>query len=159
MHTACCCDSLQAMDELDRAILAELADDARIPMTRLAERVHLSRAHLYRRVDALHESGVIRGFSVDVDPQAAGLDAAALVLLQTDQARWADVQQALRAMPQVQFAAATTGEVDVAALVRASSVEELRDVVLSRLASLDVVERVTTLVVLDELVPPRPVLP
>lgn len=147
------------MDQIDLEILGKLVRDSRLSMTQLARQVHLSRAHVYRRVEALREAGVIRRFSADIDPQQAGLPVSALVLLQTQQDRWHELHDAVQAMPHVQYAAATTGDFDLGILVRAESVDSLRDVVLGRFALLDAVRSTRTLVVLDELIPPRPVLP
>lgn len=128
-------------------------------MTELGERVHLSRAHVYRRVEALRTVGVLRGISADIDPARVGLAVSALVLLQTIQERWREVHDAVQAMPSVQYAAATAGEFDMVVLVRTASVEALRDVVLGRFALLEGVRSSRTLVVLEELMSLRPVLP
>jgi len=56
------------LDDTDRRILDELAVDGRMSMRTLADRLHVSRANAYARVDRLQKSGVIRGFRADVDP-------------------------------------------------------------------------------------------
>jgi DNA-binding Lrp family transcriptional regulator len=60
------------MDTIDRAILRELERDGRLPNVELAERVRLSPSPCLRRVRALEESGVIRGYHADLDPAAVG---------------------------------------------------------------------------------------
>jgi DNA-binding Lrp family transcriptional regulator len=60
------------MDHIDRAILAELSRDARIANVELAARVNLSPSPCLRRVRALEEAGIIRGYHADVDPAAVG---------------------------------------------------------------------------------------
>lgn len=147
------------MDATDRAILSELADDARLSMSDLAERVSLSRAHAYRRVEALRVAGVLRGFTIDVDYKLAELSVGAVVLVETVQDRWEAVHEMVRAMPGVQYAAATTGGYDMALIVRAESVDELRETVLGRLALDEGVRSTRTLVVLEEIQSIRVVLP
>ena len=118
------------LEDVDRAILKELARNSRISMAELGKRVHLSRAHVYRRVEALRNGGVIRGFSLDVDASAAGAAVAAVVLFEAKQQSWDELHDLVRRMPQVQYAAATSGECDLALIVRAESLSGLRDIVL-----------------------------
>ena len=42
-----------AVDDVDRQILRELTVDGRLPMRELAERIHISRANAYTRVDPI----------------------------------------------------------------------------------------------------------
>ncbi|HET8951374.1 MAG TPA: Lrp/AsnC family transcriptional regulator [Solirubrobacteraceae bacterium] len=60
------------MDATDRAIIDELRRDARIANVELAERVSLSPSACLRRVRALEQSGVIRGYHAEIDPDALG---------------------------------------------------------------------------------------
>ena len=60
------------MDRIDRAILRELQNDARLPNTALAERVGLSDSACLRRVRRLEQSGVIRGYVALVDETLVG---------------------------------------------------------------------------------------
>ena len=60
------------MDRIDRAIIGELRRDARLPNVELAERISLSPSACLRRVRALEQAGVIRGYHADIDPAADG---------------------------------------------------------------------------------------
>lgn len=60
------------MDSVDRAIIAELMRDGRLSNVELAARVNLSPSPCLRRVRALEESGVIRGYHADIEPAAIG---------------------------------------------------------------------------------------
>lgn len=67
------------MDEIDRRIIAELQIDGRISATDLSDRVDLSLSATSERLRRLRSSGVISGFTVAVDPTAAGRPIQALV--------------------------------------------------------------------------------
>jgi Lrp/AsnC family transcriptional regulator, leucine-responsive regulatory protein len=67
------------LDAIDRKILGELQDDARIANVALADAVGLSPAPCLRRVRALEESGVIRKHVTLVDPAAVGLSVSVFV--------------------------------------------------------------------------------
>ena len=58
---------MRGLDETDREILALLLDDARRPYSELAEAVDLSAPAVSDRVERLHDIGLIRRFTLDVD--------------------------------------------------------------------------------------------
>ncbi|WP_427871128.1 Lrp/AsnC family transcriptional regulator [Leucobacter luti] len=60
------------MDALDRAIIAELAEDGRLSNVELAARIGLTPGPCLRRVQRLESEGVIRGYRAIVDPDAVG---------------------------------------------------------------------------------------
>lgn len=60
------------MDRIDQAILDELRANARLSNVELAERINLSPSPCLRRVRALEQAGVIRGYHADIDPGAVG---------------------------------------------------------------------------------------
>ncbi|MFC4336574.1 Lrp/AsnC family transcriptional regulator [Salininema proteolyticum] len=60
------------MDEIDRAIIAELEQDGRISNVELADRVRLTPAPCLRRVQRLEADGVIRGYRAVIDPESVG---------------------------------------------------------------------------------------
>ena len=60
------------MDRLDRHILRILESDGRLPNAQLAERVGLSPSACLRRVQALEERGVIKGYRAVIDRTAMG---------------------------------------------------------------------------------------
>ncbi len=69
----------RGLDEIDRRILAELQDNARISNVDLAARVGLSPSPCLRRVRDLEESGVIRRYATLLDPAAVGLGVSVFV--------------------------------------------------------------------------------
>ena len=60
------------LDAIDRSILSQLQDDARLPNVTLADRVGLSPSACSRRVDALEKSGVVRGYHARLSSRALG---------------------------------------------------------------------------------------
>ena len=76
------------LDGVDMRILSELRDDGRISMAVLAERVNISRAGVYTRVQSLISTGVISGFSARVDPEKVGLGSCALVFVTVHPQAW-----------------------------------------------------------------------
>ena len=69
------------LDALDAANLRELAADARASYADVGAAVSLSAPAVKRRVDRLRERGVVRGFTVRLDPAALGWATEAFVEL------------------------------------------------------------------------------
>ena len=62
------------LDPIDRRILAELQADGRMTNVELASRVGISAPPCLRRVRALEESGLIRGYHADVNARDLGFE-------------------------------------------------------------------------------------
>src|SRR5262245_11120771 len=71
----------QVLDELGIRLLTALTEDPRQRVTELARRLGVSAPTVRERLARLEESGVIRGYRLDVDPAAVGLPVAAWVRL------------------------------------------------------------------------------
>jgi Lrp/AsnC family transcriptional regulator, leucine-responsive regulatory protein len=101
------------VDEIDRAILGRLRDDARLSFRDLGEAVGLSANAAAERVRRLVSSGTIRRFRAEIDPNAGGTRLAAFVDLRLATGTAADdFEAALRKMPGVVAASLTTGNFD-----------------------------------------------
>jgi DNA-binding Lrp family transcriptional regulator len=138
------------LDDTDRRILDELVVDGRMSMRTLADRLHVSRANAYARVDRLQKSGVIRGFRADVDPVASGLATTAYVTLNLRQADWRRIREQLQALPGIAHIGLVGGEFDVILLVRARDNEDLRRLVLDEIQGMEGVLTTRTLLVFEE---------
>ena len=67
------------IDRADRRLLLELSRHGRAANVELGQAVHLSASAVARRQRALEVSGVIRGYSADIDPAAFGLNTTVVV--------------------------------------------------------------------------------
>ena len=62
------------LDRIDRRILRDLQDSGRMTNVELAERAEISAPPGLRRVRALEEAGVIRGYHAELNPAALGFN-------------------------------------------------------------------------------------
>ena len=138
------------LDEVDRAIIAELLRDGRMSVRALSEHVHISRANAYARLARLADDGVITGFRVELAPQKAGLGTSAYVSLTIDQNAWRAVSARLRNIPYVEHFSLVGGDYDVLVLVRTPDNAALRHVVLERIQDVPGVRATRTWLVFDE---------
>jgi len=134
------------MDDLDRAILAELKANARTPYTEIAERVGTSEGTVRNRVEGMLDDGVIERFTVtartgnlramvEIDV-AVDVDARAL---SAEFAEWQDVD----------FVWQVGGERDVVLVVDAADTDRLNDII-SRARERSEVRDVVSRLILEE---------
>ena len=140
----------RSVDEVDRRLIDLLRDDGRLSVNELATRANVSRANAYQRLARLRDTGVIRGFTVDVDHRQLGDAVTAFVLLDIDQHAWREMGVKLMELPGVVYVGFTTGTFDLVMLVRVPDMHTLRDVVLERLQSMPEVRSTQTTFVLEE---------
>src|SRR5687768_17727792 len=63
---------METLDEMDARLIDLLREDASRPEKTLAARLGISIATVHRRREALVERGVIRRYTIEVDPSRAG---------------------------------------------------------------------------------------
>ena len=138
------------MDTIDRTLLDVLRADARISISELASRVGISRASAYARFTRLRETGVIRGFTVDVDHAALGLGLAAYVHVRIKQNSWKRFREKAWALEEAVHVALVAGDFDCVLLVRTRDAEHLRSLVLEKVQALPEVLATQTVLVFEE---------
>jgi DNA-binding Lrp family transcriptional regulator len=139
-----------ALDAIDRRILDLLSADGRASVREVAERARIGRATAYNRIQRLQSTGVIRGFTVVLDPRRAGAGLAAYVYIKIDQHAWRQLGGLVAELPGVEHVALVSGDFDLLVLVRVQDPSDLRDVVLERLHAIEGVTATQTTFVLDE---------
>lgn len=138
------------LDCVDRDILRMLQTDGRASVRSVAERVHVSRANAYARINRLIDDGVIRGFGARVDHERAGQGASAYITLKIVQNSWRTVRLQLRALPGATHLALVSGDFDVLLLVHTADNRSLRELVLTRIQAIPEVLSTRTLLVFEE---------
>jgi Lrp/AsnC family leucine-responsive transcriptional regulator len=98
------------LDETNRRILAELADDPRLSMSALGRRIGMSAPAVTERVQRLERLGVIRGYRLDVDPAALGYPIAAWVRVRPALGHGKIAEQIAARQPEVVECHKITGE-------------------------------------------------
>ncbi len=143
--------SSRQIDGVDRAVLAAVAQDARISLTDLAEKINVSRSTAHARLQRLRDENVITGFTATIDPHAVGLGVAALVFIDIEQHDWRTLRTDLAAIPGVEYLAMCAGRFDLMLIARAESIPALRDVLLEQIQRIAGVRSTESVVILDEI--------
>jgi Lrp/AsnC family transcriptional regulator, leucine-responsive regulatory protein len=118
-----------ALDALDTAILAALAQDARTPMRELAQKIGLSAPSTTERVRRLETAGVVEGYTVRVNPGAIGLPLAAILRIRPMPGELNRVADLLTAIPEITSCDRVTGDDCFIAKAQVPSVADLESLI------------------------------
>jgi Lrp/AsnC family transcriptional regulator len=113
-----------ALDDLDRNILAILQEDTTLALDEIARRVGASKTPVWNRIRKMRASGLIRGEVALLDPDKLGLESCFFVLIRTSQhdAAWLErFLNAVRSRPEVLEAHRLAGDVDYILKVRVAN--------------------------------------
>lgn len=121
------------MDEIDRNILEALAGDARLPLKQLAEVAGLSGPATADRLRRLEQRGVLRGYTVDIDPAALGYTLEAVVRIRPLPGQLHLVQQMIQETPEVVECDKITGDDCFVARLFVRSIGDI-DAILDRIS-------------------------
>jgi len=140
------------VDEIDRKLLEQLARDGRASYAAIGALVNLSATAVKRRVDRLRERGVVRGFTVVLDPELLGWSTEAFVEVYfRERTPPEEILATLRQFPEVLAAWTVTGDADALVHLRAADTRHLESVI-ERIRRRPGVQRSRSQVVLNRLI-------
>jgi Lrp/AsnC family leucine-responsive transcriptional regulator len=114
------------VEDIDRQIVHLLSQDGRMSFTDLGKATGLSTSAVHQRVRRLEQRGVIRGYTVVVDPQALGLSLTAFVsVTPLDPAAPDDVPERLAALPEIEACHSVAGVENYILKVRVAAPSDL----------------------------------
>jgi DNA-binding Lrp family transcriptional regulator len=124
------------LDQIDRRLLAELQDEGRVTNVELAQRVGLTAPPCLRRVRALEEMGVIRGYHAELDSAKLGfaITVFAMVSLKS-QAEDAlrQFEDHVRQLPEVRECHMLNGEIDFILKIVSRDLQSFQEFLTSKL--------------------------
>lgn len=123
------------MDDLDRNIIAQLAQDARLSVAVLARRLHVARSTIQSRLERLEGSGHIAGYTIRLGDAGREARIKASVLLTVEPRAQVATIARLRAIPEVERIHSTSGRVDLLLQLAAPTTADL-DAVLDQIGTL-----------------------
>lgn len=133
------------MDDLDLKILESIQTDSRKSFRDIAKEVESTAATVISRVEKMQDSGVIKGYSAEIDFSKLGYETTALINLQVDGDRGLkSIGEDFGKHPNIIFMAETTGETDVILIVKFKTREELKRLLKDELLKKDYVKKSST---------------
>ncbi|MDO5074058.1 putative AsnC-family transcriptional regulator [Neisseria animaloris] len=144
---------MKELDKTDRKILKILQQNARIPMTELAEKVGLSTTPVTERVRRLERENIITGYHAHLNPHALGQSLLVFVELKLRSKSgniFEDFRREVSMIPQVLECHLVSGEYDYLIKVRLPDMSAYRDMLGNILLQLPAAAESRSYVVMEE---------
>ncbi|AEM38110.1 transcriptional regulator, AsnC family [Pyrolobus fumarii 1A] len=138
------------LDEKDMVILAALSRNARVSYTELAKQLGISDVAVIKRIRRLEQLGVIKRYTIVVDPKALGYNVVSYTGIDVEPEHLLTVANELRKKEYVKMLAITSGDHDIMALIWARDSEELRRIH-EEISRMPGVKRICPAIVLETL--------
>ena len=125
------------LDLLDKKILRLIAGDARIPFLEVARSCNVSGAAIHQRIQKLTNLGILKGSQFIVDPEKVGYETCAYIgLYLQNPAKFDDVVEELKKIPEVVECHYTTGGFDMFIKIYARNNHHLLNIIHDKLQPL-----------------------
>jgi DNA-binding Lrp family transcriptional regulator len=124
------------IDELDRSILAILQEEGRVTNVELASRVGLTAPPCLRRMRALEESGVIKGYHAELDAGALGYGIMVFALVSLRSQAEDDLrafETHVATLPEIRECHMLNGEIDFILKIVAHDLQSFQNFLTSKL--------------------------
>ena len=106
------------LDDLDFQLLDLLYIDSRMKYAEMAEHLGVSVGSVHNRIKNLEERGIIKKFTVQLDPEKLGLDLTVIIEIQIEVSFLTEVNNDLQKFPQIISLYNITGGTDILAVAR-----------------------------------------
>jgi DNA-binding Lrp family transcriptional regulator len=136
------------MDDLDTAILRSLIKNSRITLSQMSKEIDVPDATISNRLKKL-EDDVIKRYTVILDWQKIGLDITTIIIIQTESEKHESVKEELSKLDEVSEVYSVSGEYDILIKLWAHDIEELNQVMNTKIRSVDGVEDLTEMIVME----------
>ncbi|WP_300266009.1 Lrp/AsnC family transcriptional regulator [Microbacterium sp.] len=145
---------MSPLDRVDLELLAILAEDPRITIVALAERLGLSRNTIQARMARLEQTGVFLSYERSFSPEVLGFPLQAFVSIGLRQVDLPRIVNELSRIPEVVQAHGLSGSIDILARVACRDARHLFDTD-ARILAIEGVERTETSLAMGEIIPFR----
>ncbi|MFN3458440.1 MAG: Lrp/AsnC family transcriptional regulator [Novosphingobium sp.] len=127
---------MATLDGIDRRLLAELQAEGRVTNVELAQRVGLTAPPCLRRVRALEDAGVIKGYHAELDASKLGfaITVFALVSLKSQaEESLRQFEDHMRTLPEVRECHMLNGEIDFILKIVSRDLQSFQEFLTSKL--------------------------
>ncbi len=124
------------MDKKDLKILEMLQENARMPYMEIARRLNLSEGTVRKRVLKMEESGIIKGYTVDIDPKQLGYGTIVLLGMDVEPKYFLSAARELSKMDCVRWVYTSTGDHSIMAEIWTKNTAELDRIVSEKISKI-----------------------
>jgi Lrp/AsnC family transcriptional regulator, regulator for asnA, asnC and gidA len=115
------------LDAKDKKLLNILQENGRAPYSQLADEIGLSEATVRYRIKKLMDAGVIKNFTVLLDPKKIGYSTTGILMVKISPDFFEEASKQISVLNETHHVFQNTGEYDIVAVVQAHGLEHLSD--------------------------------
>jgi len=142
---------MSTLDKIDEKIIEMLRENGRKSFTAMAKKLNLNEATIRKRVSNLQKNGVIKRFTIEVDPSKVGMKTVAIVGIQVDPTRLLEAAQSLCEFKEIKCVATSTGDHMIMTEIWAKNGKELTEIISEKIGAIEGVERICPAIILEKL--------
>ncbi len=136
------------LDDIDSRIIHSLVKNARITLSQMSKEIDVPDATISNRLKKLDKS-VIKQYTLILDLDKFGLKVTAIIIIQTESDKHRSVELELAKLEEVSEVYSISGEYDILIKAWAHSLEELNNIVNNKIRSVDGVEDLMEMIVME----------
>ena len=139
------------MDETYEKILSSLVENSRMPISKISQKTNIPDSTISNRIKKLEKNGVIEKYTTILDPEKVGINVSAIIIIQTETEKHENVEKELPKLKEVTDVYTVSGEYDILIKLWAHTLDELNDIINSEIRTIDGIEELRELIVMDVL--------
>lgn len=124
---------LGKIDDIDIKILTELIKDASLSVPRLSKKINVNSSVVYSRIKRLIKRNIIKRFTAEINEEKLGYFVTVVTGLNIDSRFSEMIMKDLTELPEVRQIIEVTGRFDLIVEAKSRSLEELHEVVSSKI--------------------------
>jgi len=138
--------SPEKIDDVDFQIINLLQEDSRRSFNKIAAKLGIAVGTAYNRVKSLEDKGILKGYTIMVDPVKLGCSLTAIILIQAEGQHLLEVEKEIAKLDNVICVYDITGDFDVAVVARFKDRSSLNSFIKNLLTTPHVRRSVTNVV-------------
>lgn len=139
------------IDNIDKKILSILMENASIPYTDIAKKVHVSGGTVHVRMKKLTDMGIVKGAQLKVEYAKLGYDITAFLGVYLEKSSYYDeAVKGMQDIPEIVDVHYTTGNYSMFVKIVCRDTQHLKDILHDKIQKVPGIQRTETFISLEE---------
>lgn len=138
------------IDELDLKILSMFQEDGRLSFSEMGRRLNLSESTIRKRTQSLQEKGVIKRFTIEIDPSKIGIKIVAIVGVDVDPTKLLTAAQELSEIKEIKSVATSTGDHMIMTEIWTRNGKELTTLISKKIDKIEGIMKICPSIILEK---------
>jgi Lrp/AsnC family transcriptional regulator for asnA, asnC and gidA len=139
-----------APNDTDQKIIQMLEQDSRQSFNDIGKKLKLSESAIRKRVICLQEKGIIKRFTVQIDPQRLGYNSISIVSIDVEPTKLLEVAQKLCEFKEIRSVVTSTGDHMIMTEIWTKDGRELTKVTSEKIGNIQGVKRICPAMILEK---------